>query len=206
MKLEAVIKTIIFDLGRTLIPFDYKRGYDRLSRICPYPAEEIPKRIGSTGLVNRFESGAVEPRAFVNELSGVLGIAPDYDQFCDIWSSIFLPETLISEELLQGLRRNHRLLLLSNTNAIHFEMIWNAYPLLRHFDAHVLSYRVGAMKPSPVIYQEAIRQAQCLPQECFFTDDVASYIDAAREQGIDAVQFQNSAQIEQELRHRGVTW
>jgi glucose-1-phosphatase len=201
-----MIKAIIFDLGRVIVPFDFTRGYTRMSPLCGIPAAEIPGRIATTGLVGRFESGQVEPRDFVAQLSRHLNLNASYEDFCTIWSSIFLPETLVREDLLRELRRNYRLLLLSNTNAIHFEMIRENYPLLQHFHAFVLSYEVGAMKPSPIIYQKAIAEAGCQPGECFFTDDIAEYVEAARSQGIDAVQFRSSAQIEEELRRRGVDW
>ena len=200
------IQTVIFDLGRVIIPFDFNRGYERLAPLCGIPAGKIPGRIAPTGLVQRLESGGIEPNDFVRELSTHLNFQTTYQDFCEIWSSIFLPATLIAEEMLEGIARNYRLLLLSNTNAIHFEMVRANYPLLRHFHAYILSHEVGAMKPSPRIYREAIRNAQCEAAECFFTDDIAEYVAAAREQGIDAVQFQNQAQIEQELRARGVDW
>jgi HAD superfamily hydrolase (TIGR01509 family) len=97
-------------------------------------------------------------------------------------------------------------LLLSNTNAIHFEMLERTYPLLRHFHEFILSHRVRALKPSPAIYREAIARAGCAPDEIFFTDDIADYVAAAKREGIDAVQFESSEQIERELRARGVTW
>src|SRR5262245_44518489 len=99
-----MIKTIIFDLGKVIIPFDFQRGYDRMASLCSYPAEQISKRIGSSDLVTRLESGQVEPDAFVRELSGLLDMKADYDQFCEIWSAIFLPETLIPETLLAALK------------------------------------------------------------------------------------------------------
>jgi glucose-1-phosphatase len=201
-----VIKTVIFDLGKVIVPFDFKRGYRAISQMCQYTPEEIPKRIGSTDLVTRFECGQVPPRQFVSELCGILDLNMDYAHFCRIWSSIFLPETLIPESLLEGIGKRRRLLLLSNTNAIHFEMIRENYPLLRHFHDFVLSYEVGAMKPSPRIYSEAIARAQCQPAECFFTDDIPEYVEAARAAGIDAVQFESAAQIERELARRGVQW
>jgi glucose-1-phosphatase len=201
-----MIKTIIFDLGRVLVPFDFKRGYDRLAKLCAYPAEQIPERLRSRDLVVRFESGQIEPRAFVREMSELLELNANYDEFCEIWSCVFLPETLIPEEMVQRLRQRYRLVLLSNTNAIHFEMLHRTYPILHHFDAYVLSHQVGAMKPSPKIYQEAVRQSQCKPEECFFTDDIADYVAGAKAQGIDAVQFQSSDQIARELRARGVDW
>jgi putative hydrolase of the HAD superfamily len=84
-------------------------------------------------------------------------------------------------------------------------MVQEAYPLLlRHFDGYVLSYEVGAAKPEPKIYREAIARAQCNPEECFFTDDLEVNIVAAREHGIEAVQFFSAEQLERELRARGV--
>jgi glucose-1-phosphatase len=201
-----MIKAVIFDLGRVIVPFDFKRGYTRLESLCGIPAAEIPGRIATTGLVSRYESGQIESRDFVRELSGHLNLDTSYENFCEIWSCVFLPETLIREELLRALARGYRLVLLSNTNAIHFEMIRKNYPLLRHFHSLVLSYEVGAMKPSPLIYRKAIEEAGCLPAECFFTDDMQAYVDGACAQGIDAVQFQSAEQIEGELRKRGVAW
>jgi FMN phosphatase YigB (HAD superfamily) len=197
-------KAIIFDLGKVLVPFDFKRGYSRLEPLCGIPAAEIPDRIRPTGLVQRFESGGIESRDFFDQLSKHLNLRASYDDFCDIWSSIFLPETLIPESMIAGLARNYPLILLSNTNAIHFEMIQENYPILRHFQELILSYKVGAMKPSPLIYQRAIEAACCSAEECFFTDDIAEYVAGAKEQGIDAVQFQSAEQIRRELRARGV--
>jgi len=201
-----MIKTVIFDLGKVIVPFDFTRGYRAMAELCPYAPEEIPKRIGATDLVIRFESGQVPPEQFVEQLCEILSLRLEYARFCEIWSSIFLPYTLIPESLLEGLRRGYRLLLLSNTNAIHFDMVRENYPLLRHFDDFVLSHEVGALKPNPRIYAEAIARAQCAPEECFFTDDIPEYVAGARAAGIDAVQFQSATQLESALKERGIKW
>jgi putative hydrolase of the HAD superfamily len=201
-----VIKTVIFDLGKVLIPFDFARGYRAMEQFCDYPAAEIPKRIAATDLVHRFETGLVEPRDFVEQLSRMLDLRVTYEQFCEIWSSIFLPDTLVPETVLAGIGKRYRMLVLSNTNAIHFAMVRQNYPLLRHFHDLVLSYEVKAMKPSPAIYREAIARAGCRPEECFFTDDIPAYVEGAQRAGIDAVQFESCAQLERELAARGVRW
>ena len=203
---KRVIKTVIFDLGKVLIPFDFSRGYSAMEKLCDYPAAEIRKRIGATDMVRRFETGLVEPRDFVEQLCGVLTLRANYDEFCDIWSSIFMTDTLVPESVLEGLRARYRMLVLSNTNAIHFAMVRQNYPLLRHFDDFILSYEVKAMKPEPAIYQEAIARAQCRPEECFYTDDIAEYVEGARKQGIDAVQFLSGEQLQRELTARDVRW
>jgi len=189
-----------------IVPFDFGRGYAQLAELGGIPAGEVPKRIGQTDLVQRYECGRIASADFVKDLAAHLGVQVSHDRFCDIWNSIFLPETLISEELLIALKKHYRMVLLSNTNQIHFEGILANYPLLRHFDEFVVSYRVGFMKPAPEIYRAAVKAAHCGPEECFFTDDMAEYVEGARREGIDAVQFRSEDQIEQELRQRGVRW
>ena len=199
-------KAILFDLGKVLIDFDFRRGYQALEGLCPYAAEEIPRRLAGTGLVERFETGLVEPRDFVDQMRRILDLKVDFDQFRAIWSSIFT-DILIPESMLERLGRRYRLVLVSNTNALHFEMIRQTYGhLLRHFDDLVLSFEVHAMKPRPEIFQAAVERAGCRPEECFYTDDIASYIEAATRMGIDAVAFESRMQLEGEMRGRGIVW
>ena len=198
------IRTVIFDLGRVIVPFDFDRAYARVTARTGLDREAIRERVREAGIVPRFESGQIEPRPFVEAFNRAVGCELAYDEFREIWFSIFSPETLIPESLLTSLKGRYRLLLLSNTNAIHYEMIEEVYPHVHHFDHHVLSYKVGAMKPDEAIYREALRHAVGAPGECFFTDDIPEYVEGARRMGIDAVQFQSHEQILGELRARGV--
>jgi glucose-1-phosphatase len=206
MNMGTPYQSIIFDLGRVLVNFDFQRGYRALEGLCPHPAAEIPTRIFPTGLVRRFETGMIEPRDFYLEFSRLLDLTIDYSRFCEIWCSIFT-ELLLPESLLESLAARYRLVLLSNTNPIHFEQIRASFPqMLRHFHHLVLSYEVKALKPQPEIYRAAIAAAQCRPEECFFTDDILEYVDAAKALGIDAVQFESREQIERELQARGIVF
>jgi putative hydrolase of the HAD superfamily len=200
-----VIKTIIFDLGGVIVPFDFGLAYKRLHELTGLDVEEVRRRISATDLPERLESGRIKPEAFAQDLTSLLDLQMDYKAFCDLFSCIFYcRETIVPESLIRRLKENYRLLLLSNTNAIHFDMLRENYPLLRHFDRWILSFEVGAMKPEARIYQEAIRHSGCEPGNCFFTDDVPQYVEGARREGIDAVQFRSVEQLESDLRSRGV--
>lgn len=199
-----MIKALIFDLGGVIVPFDFKRAYARLEPLCGYPSAEISKRLRSTDLVARFETGLIDAADFVPEICGILGIDLTYDEFCELWTCVLIPGTLIPDHFFAAWKQRYRLVLLSNTNAIHFDKIAASYPELRHFHNLVLSYKVGALKPSPRIYEEAIALAGCKPEECFFTDDVAAYVDGAKAAGIDAVQFESLTRLQEDLLARGV--
>jgi putative hydrolase of the HAD superfamily len=199
-------KTIVFDLGKVIIPFDIQRGYAALQPYCRHAPAEIASLVRPTGIVPRLETGEISPQDFVRRFSQVLGLDIGYDRFCELWSSIFLPGEIVPDSLLEGLHRRYRLLALSNTNAIHFDVVRRDYPILKRFDAFILSYEVGAAKPDPRIYQVALDRAGCLPNECFFTDDVASYVQAARLAGMEAAQFESVPQLERDLAALGIDW
>lgn len=197
-------RAVILDLGRVIVPFEYRRAWTRAAERSKVNTDEIGRRISGSPLLKEFESGRIAPRDFARELSAVCGMEVSYEEFCELWSSIFLPETLIGDELVARLAARGPLVLLSNTNAIHFAMLRENYPILRHFHQLVLSYEVGAMKPEAEIYRRAVAAAGYAPEECFFTDDMPEYVAGARAFGIDAVQFTGAEALAAELVRRGV--
>jgi putative hydrolase of the HAD superfamily len=198
-----MLKCLIFDLGRVLIPFDFHRGYQGMGLRSGLDPEEVRTRIKALNLVTPYETGLIETREFIDAVKRRLGVQMSDADFGEIWGSIFLAETLLPDSLLEDLRSRYRLVLLSNTNELHYDLVAARYPLLRHFHARVLSYEVKAMKPDARIFEAAIAAAQCRAEECFFTDDIADYVEGAKRMGIDAVQFENEAQIRRDLAARG---
>lgn len=69
---------------------------------------------------------------------------------------------------------------------------WNTRPIVdrlgleREFDTVVLSFEIGAMKPQPEIYLEALRQlGGPTPSRSVFVDDQVAYCDGARAVGLE---------------------
>lgn len=196
-----MIRTLIFDLCGVIIPLNCERRYAMFEPYSPYDSNEISRRISESGLVDGLDTGTLAARDFAAGISEVLNLnGVGFDEFCRIWCGVFEPPvTLVPEEFLESLHRERRTVLLSNSNPIHFPYIEEHYPLVRHFDACVLSFRVGDTKPSAEMYAEAVIQAQCAPDECFFVDDLEKNVTAARREGIRAAQFRNYEQIRAEL-------
>ncbi len=184
--------------------FDNARAYDRMEALGGLKAGEVAAALWPTGLMRRFMCGEIEPNSFIREVSEVCRIRVSEREFTGIWTSIFSRDTLVPESLVESLARRYRAVLLSNIDPLQFAMLDTEYPILRHFHSRVLSYEIGALKPDPRIYRRAVEEAGCAPQECFFADDAPAFVQAARDLGIDAVQFTSVAQLESDLRRRGI--
>lgn len=196
-------KCVILDLGNVIVRVDPAQLYKKLL-VQPGMHDELESRVRASGLLEEFETGRLGGEEFAAQLCASLQLQLPYSDFCEMWNCILLPETLLPEELLATLASQRRLLLLSNTNVLHYNCVVERHPMLRHFHDRVLSHEVGALKPDPKIYQAAIERAGCRPEECFFTDDIPAYVEGARMAGIDAVQFHSAEQLRNELRQRGI--
>ncbi|MGH9533954.1 MAG: HAD family hydrolase [Terriglobales bacterium] len=176
-----MIRTVIFDLGRTLVPFSFDRLRPSLDG-C---------REAALAWMAPLETGVGDWDAFVATLGSRVGVTAG--EFEAWWCGIFDLQPLISPQWLTELRRTYRLGLLSNTNACHFGFLRREMPWLEGFDFHVLSYEVGAVKPQPEIYAAAERQAACQPGEILYFDDVPEFVAAAARRGWRAEQFADEA-------------
>ncbi len=138
-----VIKTLVFDLGNVLIPFEWQRGYRALAEHSPYSPEEIRLRIKEMAVFDPFERGQIEPRDLARRVSANLEMNIGFEKFREAVEQHLSPRDPGSRRHAVGLRARRRLLLLSNTDAIHFGWVTEKYPIMRHFDDFVVSFEVG---------------------------------------------------------------
>lgn len=200
-------KAVLLDLGNVIVGLDMDRVYRATAAVSPFSVAEVPGRIRDAALYEPYERGEMSSEEFHRRFCEALQInGVRFAEFSRLWGDMFQPTPLLSSELLEGLSAPCRLVLVSNTNELHFRWIRQHYPLLEHFHEYVLSYQVGRMKPSAEIYREAIRRAACQAEECFFADDVAENVEGARRMGIDAVLFSGEDQLKSELARRGLVW
>lgn len=191
MKIEA----LLFDLGKVLIDFNFETGVQALHRACSISRDRLEEVLWDETWVRRYERGEVSTSEFHSYLCETAALKMDLTGFREVWSSVFLPGLLVSEQLLAALKRKYPLILVSNTNEAHFEFVRDRYPVIDYFDQHVLSYVVGSLKPDRKIFEHAIRVSGFRPDTLFFTDDREENILAARDLGIHAHQFRTERML-----------
>jgi putative hydrolase of the HAD superfamily len=199
-----VIRTFLFDMGNVLVHFSHDRMCAQIGALCGRTGGDIRNLLLDSGLQWEFERGRVSVEDFCLGLGKAAGFSFDLEALKFAGSDIFhLNEPMLP--ILDALRaRGHRLVLLSNTSIAHFEFVQREYDVLERFDDFVLSYRVGALKPDEAIYRAALEAIHCPPGECFYTDDIAAYVEAARGYGLQAEVFTDATTLRDQLSRRGI--
>ena len=200
MKIEA----LLFDLGKVLIDFNFETGVEALHASCSISRDRFEQVLWDKAWIRRYERGEISTMEFHEYLCRTADLKMALPAFRETWSSVFLPDLLVSENLLAELKRTYPLILVSNTNEGHFEYIRSNYRVLDYFDRLVLSYEVGSLKPDRKIFEHAIAAANCPPEALFFTDDREENILAAGQLGIRAHQFASQSGLVAALQNAGV--
>jgi glucose-1-phosphatase len=198
------IQAILFDLGKVLIDFNFDTGIQALHSACSISRNRLEEVLWDENCIRRYERGEISTSEFHTYLCETADLKMDLAGFCRTWTSVFLPDLIISEELLAALKRRYPLILVSNTNEAHIDFVRSNYRLLDYFSHWVLSYEVGSLKPERKIFEHAIAVSGCPADELFFTDDREENILAASELGIHAHQFKTESQLVKALQQAGV--
>ena len=199
-----MIEVVYFDLGKVIVDFDHSRAAQELLKVTPLSLKEAMAVLSDGELVSEYETGRLSSQEHYRKVCRRLQMEVSIEKFRELWGSMFLPEPLLSESFLQDLKKRYRLMLLSNTNEIHFDFVIQHYPILRMIEERLLSYQAGCMKPEARIFELAIEKAGVAPENIFFTDDRPENIEAARRAGIQALQFQSESQLKRDMLSWGM--
>jgi HAD superfamily hydrolase (TIGR01509 family) len=203
-------RTILFDLGNVLVRFCHERMWRQVGALVGAHGPDLAQRFATHPVMEGMDTGATS----LDDLRAVVAAecerAIDAPGFSQAIADIFTPDPTM-EALAHSLKaRGLRLVLLSNTCPLHIDWLLSSDThsalghLLRQFDALVLSYEVGGVKPHEPIYRRALEVIDCDPAECFYTDDLPANIATGKRLGFDAELFTNAANCRRHLRERGI--
>jgi putative hydrolase of the HAD superfamily len=202
------IDTIIFDFGNVIAYFDYKIAAGRIGRTIGLNGSELMSKamtLEFQPLLMNLESGRIDEIAFLTELKQRLQLPQPVDEIAADWADIFTANQPV-HDLAHALKdHGYRLVLGSNTNAIHARQFQNQFSdLLSRFDALIMSHEVGAMKPAPLFYERCFESVKVEPGHCVFIDDMAENIEGAKATGLNALHYRDTETLKTDLARLGV--
>ena len=191
--------TVIFDIGKVLVDYFPMEYLHKL-----FPGDEDTVRavwdaIWASGLWTALDGGADTEET----LSRMCALAPGKEGAVRLAfrrSGECLSQYDYTLPWLRELKaRALRLLFLSNYSDHTAKSNPEALSFLPLMDGGIFSWKVKLLKPDPAIYA-ALRDAYSLiPAECVFLDDRAENVRAAREFGLNAIQFEDYADARKKL-------
>lgn len=187
MELKGV-KNIIFDLGGVIINIDPQLTFNAFRKLAQESGTSVD--FSKDDVFREIETGLIDDIAFRNKIRIFVGDVDD-QAIDDAWNRLLLDLPLERLDLLLELKSDYRVILLSNTNAIHMAEIKKRIGLLPEkyafsnlFEKEYYSHLVKLRKPGKEIYQLIVDELAINPSETIFIDDIYENAKAAEMVGI----------------------
>jgi putative hydrolase of the HAD superfamily len=192
-------------MGNVLIRFSHDRMRRQLAEATGLTTDDVRELLLEHALFSEYDRGTIDDAAIVQRFERRAGRALDSAALLRAMSDIFWPMEGMTEVVRSLKAKGHRLVLLSNTCRPHVEFVNREFPeVLAPFDAMVLSYEARALKPEDAIFEAAKERIECAPEHCFYTDDIAAYVEAGRKHGLQGSVFTGAQALVAELAERGI--
>jgi HAD superfamily hydrolase (TIGR01509 family) len=199
------IRAIIFDIGRVLVRLDIAGAMRGLAGSVSLTAEETWAAIEHDPRWRDWQEGRMSPRDWQLHICRRLGVELSFEQFTEVWNRVLDPKPLIDSALLEYLSKHYRLAVLSNTDPLHVAELERRFDFFRFFPRRIYSCTVGASKPAPLIFREALRACKVTAEAALYIDDIPAYADAARQLGMGGIVFRSPEQLAADLGNLGLT-
>jgi glucose-1-phosphatase len=204
-----MVRDILFDLGKVLVPFDWEIALGRLepylssdlAGLCKTDRRAFEKLFHEPAV--ELEMGGIDFARFHEIMMGKFGVSIDSREFRDIWCNIFTLDERMAD-LAESLSTEYGVWLVSNTSRAHWRHIIAKWPRLSFFKGAALSFEFHCMKPSPEYYRKAVDMFGIDPASSVFIDDIQENVDAAVRSGMFGILFRNREQLLTELHNLGV--
>ena len=197
------IRAILFDLGNVLLPFDHMRVARALAPHVHRSPEQLYQSFFDSPIQALHDEGKITGREFYERVREMFDLRLTYEEFVPIWNDIFWEDPEITA-LVGELRKTFRLVGISNTNRLHFDFVAERFLVVQAVPMWIVSHEVGARKPEPAIYRQAIQAAGAAPEDILYVDDRLDLVEAGRALGLHGYPYINAARLRAELCRLGV--
>jgi putative hydrolase of the HAD superfamily len=185
------IKNIIFDLGGVIINLDNQRTTDAFVALGLKNIREYFGHGHAASFFKDYEVGKITDQQFIDAIRKTGGLTASDQAIVEGWNALLLdfpPERI---ELLKQLRKNYRIFLFSNTNALHLAALQAIYTrtfgkgsLEDLFEKTYYSHLLGMRKPDEASYEYILRENGLEGRETLFVDDAIINVEGAEHAGL----------------------
>jgi len=186
------IRAVIFDFGGVLVRMVDDRPRLGLAEQLGVPLSRLDELVFFSGSAQRASRGEINVAQHWKAVGEALGIQPgDMPGFLEqYWSADDVNWQLL--DYIRDLHPRYKVGLLSNAWEDLRQTMHTRWDIDGLFDELIISAEVKLVKPDPRIFHLAIVRLGVQPGEAIFIDDIAENVEAARKEGLIAIQFQDT--------------
>jgi glucose-1-phosphatase len=199
-----MVKSVVFDLGKVLLDFDYGIAGRKLAARATMAAADLGGFLVHVPLIIRYETGLLTSEEFYREVKAGTGYLGDMEEFSALFADIFTPiEPML--RLHADLRaRGFPTYIFSNTNELAVRFIRRNFAFFQNFEGYVLSYEHQSMKPDRKLYEVVETQTQCRGAEILYVDDRPENIEAGAARGWQVILQEAPEKTRQQIEQLGL--
>ena len=197
--MSGLIRAILFDAGSVLFGMGDLSIRQRLAERIGVPLAQIDDLVFGSPSAQQATVGELTVDQHWQQVMAALGLPlemlPDF--MAQFWSADVLNIQLA--DLIRSLRGRYKIGLLSNAWSNMRQVLDERFHVADLFDELIISAEVGLAKPDPRIYRLAVQRLNVQPSETVFIDDMLKNVEAARLEGLHAIQYLDFEQMLAEL-------
>jgi glucose-1-phosphatase len=195
-------KNIIFDLGGVLLDIDFEQSQKAFNQLGIQGFRDMVSPFHGIQLFNDLEKGMDIP-LFYRQFRELTGKEISDNEIENAWCALLLCFREGSIERLLQLKSRYKTYLLSNTNEIHLQRIYQIFR--NQFDGKELddcfniayySHRIQQRKPDAKAWLHVLDRHQLKADETLFIDDSAANIEAAQLLGMQTIHLLPGLRVE----------
>ena len=196
------IKSIIFDLGGVILNLNYSKTEDEFKKIGVLNFKEFYSQKKQTLLFDDFEKGKIKPEEFIKSFKESENLKIKEIDFINAWNAMLLEIPIEKLQFIDGLKKDYKIILLSNTNEIHikkFEDDLKKNNMLEQFykcfDKIYYSSRMGKRKPEENCFNQVLEENGLIAENTLFIDDSIQHIEGAKKVGVKTIHLEKNKSI-----------
>jgi len=189
-----MIKNIIFDLGHVLLDLDFERAEQQFKILLQDEFDTVYHGLHEEGHFRQYELGHFDENVFTGKIKAASQKPLKDKDIIEAWNSMLVHIPKARLDMLERLKKEYNVFLLSNTNATHINWVdqhlQRDYQLdIRYFEHQLFrkayySHSLRLRKPEVEIYEFVLKDAGLKGQETLFIDDREDNIEGAKKLGI----------------------
>ena len=192
ISLFFMMEVIIFDWGGVLTVGKHTSGIARLLS-KEYKLKDVYLKLGP--LMKFIDNDDISFNEFCVKVNLIFNINISTTEMANLFARAIVPNKTVIK-LLEKLKKNYRLLLLSNNNSTTIKILKSEHPdMLSSFEKCYFSSELGMRKPKKEIFEFVIKDSNLTPENCIFIDDKEKNIKTASKLGIQGIWFKRNSDI-----------